>query len=272
MSHEIIDINSYIGHWPFRRLRGNTLDSILQRMDAFGVDKAVVANINGIFYKDVDSANEELHSAMQADKRFKDRFIPFASMNPVLPWWRDSLNVSNEEFGMQGIRLYPLYHEYLLNDPRCIELVKAARDLQMPVSIPLRMIDIRQRSWLDVEEELDLNNIASLVQEVPDAKYIILDMRSINGRKVTEESLEVLQKADILFDTVRSSGVPVQGYSGESLQELLEIYGPDKLAFGTETPFIDYCTPFIRIAVFEEADEEIKHKIWAGNARRMLRI
>ena len=268
----LLDINAYIGHWPFRRLRGNTLDSMLQRMDKFGVDKAVVANINGIFYKDTHSANEELHAAITSNKVFKDRFIPFATMNPILPWWKHSLQVSNEEFGMKGIRLYPLYHEYELTDPKCIELVKAARDRQMPVSIPLRMIDLRQRSWLDVDSELDLNHIAALVREVPDAQYIVLDMRQGRGRRTTEESQKILQQADILFDTVRGSGVPVTGYSGVSLHELLEIYGPEKLAFGTETPFIDYCTPFIRIAVFEEADEKTKELIWSGNARRMLRI
>ena len=268
----LVDINAYIGHWPYRRLRGNTLKSMLERMDKFGVDKAVVANINGIFYKDTHSANEELHSEMESNKAFIERFIPFATMNPVLPWWEHSLQVSNEEFGMRGIRLYPLYHEYDINDPRCIELVKAARDRQMPISIPLRMIDFRQRSWLDIGEELDLNHVASLVKEVPDAQYIILDTRQINGRKITKESLEILKKADILFDTVRSSGVPIKGYSGESLNEFIQTYGSEKLAFGTETPFIDYCSPFIRMAVFEEANEEVKKKIWSGNARRMLRI
>ena len=268
----LVDINAYIGHWPFRRLRGNTLEAMLERMNGFGVDKAVVANINGIFYKDTHPSNEELHAAIQSNEAFQDRFIPLATMNPVLPWWKHSLKVCHEEMGMQGIRLYPLYHEYDITDKRCIELVKAARDRNMPVSIPLRMIDLRQRSWLDVDAELDLNHIASLVKEVPDAQYIVLDMRQGLGRSTTDESTKILQRADILFDTVRGSGVPVTGYSGISLHELLDTYGPEKLAFGTETPFVDYCSPFIRIAVFEEANEKIKDMIWSGNARRMLRI
>ncbi len=188
----LLDINAYIGHWPYRQLRGNTLGAMLERMNGFGVDKAVVANINGIFYKDTHSANEELHTAIHSNKTFKDRFIPFATMNPILPWWKHSLQVSHETLGMRGIRLYPLYHEYDLTDPKCIELVKAARDRKMPISIPLRMIDLRQRSWLDVDDELDLNHIASLVREVPDAQYIVLDMRRVNGRNTTEESLKIL--------------------------------------------------------------------------------
>jgi len=269
----LIDINSYIGNWPYRKLRGTTLNDLIGRMDHFGVDKSVVANINGIFYMDCQSANEELHSEIQANKGNKNRFIPFATLNPLLPWWKQSMEICQEKFEMKGIRLYPLYHKYKLTDKCCIDLVKAARDCKMPVSIPLRMTDLRERSWLDVDEELNYNEIASLVAKVPDAQYIILDARVTEfAPKTTNESINILKNADILFDSVRSSGVPVAGINGESLLYLLNTFGKDKIAFGTETPFLDYCSPFIRVAVFEEADEATKNMIWSGNARRMLNI
>ncbi len=269
----LIDINSYIGNWPYRGLRGNTLEEMLKRMNNFGVDMAVVANLNGLFYVDVQQANEELNAAVLSNKAFKNRFIPFASINPILPWWKDSLAECHEKFGMKGIRLYPLYHQYKLTDPGCIELVKAARDRGMAVSIPLRMTDLRERSWLDVNDALSYNDIASLVSKVPDAKYMVLDARlTDNQPRTTPEATKILQAANILFDTSRGSGVPIKGPNSESLQDLLKTFGPEKLAFGTETPFVDYCSPFLRVAVFEEADDALKALIWSGNARRMLKI
>jgi uncharacterized protein len=269
----LIDINSYIGNWPYRKLRGTSVKALLERMNKFGVDKSVVANINGIFYMDCQSANEELHSELQANDVYKKRFIPFATLNPLLPWWKQSLDICHEKYGMKGIRLYPLYHKYKLLDKCCIDLVKAAHAYDMPISIPLRMTDLRERSWLDVDEELNYNDIASLVKEVPDAKYIILDARITEfAPKTTDESINILKNANILFDSVRSSGVPVAGINGESLAYLLKTFGKDKVAFGTETPFLDYCSPFIRVAVFEEADEATKNLIWSENARRMLKV
>lgn len=269
----LIDINTYVGQWPYRKLRGNSPGELLVRMHNFGVDKAVVANINGIFYIDNQSANEELHLMVQSNDVFRRRFIPFATINPLLPWWKQSLDVCYEKYKMKGIRIYPLYHRYKITDDCCINLVKAARDRNMPVSIPLRMIDLRERSWLDVNEELNYNDIASLVSKVPDAKYMILDARITEKAPITtEESIRILKNADILFDSVRSSGVPVAGINGESLLYLLKSFGPEKIAFGTETPFLDYCSPFIRVAVFEEADKKTKEMIWSGNARRMLKI
>jgi len=269
----LIDINTYTGSWPYRKLRGTTLNALLDRMNNFGVDKSVVASINGVFYIDCQSANEELHSEIQSNDVFKKRFIPFATLNPLLPWWKQSLDICHEKFEMKGIRLYPMYHKYKIDDECCIDLVKAARDRNMPVSIPLRMTDLRERSWLDIDEELNYNDIASLVMKVPDAQYIILDARIFdNSPTTTEESIKILKDADILFDSVRSSGVPVAGINGESLLYLLNTFGREKIAFGTETPFLDYCSPFIRVAVFEEADEATKNMIWSGNARRMLKI
>lgn len=268
----LIDMSAYVGHWPFRNLRGNNLEALLTRMNKFGVDKTVVSNLNGMFYVDSQIANEELHAEILSNPLFKDRFIPFAVINPVLPWWKDSLKISREEYGMKGIRIYPMYHHYKLTDDICVKMVEAARDLDMPVSIALRMTDLRERSWLDADQALNYNDIAALVKKVPDAKYMVLDARVTDGQEpTTSESLEILKKADILFDTSRGSGTPVKGPNSESLKYLVDNFGAGRLAFGTETPFVDYCSPFFRLGVFE-ADEKSKQLIWSGNVKRMLKI
>jgi predicted TIM-barrel fold metal-dependent hydrolase len=242
-------------------------------MDRLGVDKSIVSSLNGIFYVDCQLANEELYASIKADKSFNERIIPFAVMNPILPWWKSSLQDSSKKLGMKGIRLYPLYHHYKLTDDSCVELVKAARDLKMPVAIPLRMTDLRERSWFDVDKALSYNDIADLVAKVPDAQYMVLDARLTDGQPATTEaSKKILRSADILFDTSRGSGVPVKGPNSESLKNLLDTFGIEKMAFGTETPFVDYVSPFMRVAVFEEAGDAGKDLIWSGNVRRMMKI
>ena len=269
----LIDINAYVGNWPYRGLRGNTLGKTLKRMNNYGVDKTVVANLNGLFYVDVQQANEELNEWVGSNDAFKDRFIPFATINPILPWWKDSLEVCHKEFGMKGLRIYPLYHHYKLTDDSCIELIKAARDRDMVISIPLRMTDLRERSWLDVDKALSYNDVAELVSKVPDAKYMILDARTTDGQTtVTPETIKTLKTGNVLFDTSRGCGVPKKGPNAESLHYLKDTFGLDKLAFGTETPFVDYSSPFLRIGVFEEAGQQGKDMIWSGNVRKMMKI
>ena len=61
----LIDINAYVGHWPFMQLKYNTCESLAQRMDRFGVDVSVISNLNGIFYKNTHSGKP---GALRGDK------------------------------------------------------------------------------------------------------------------------------------------------------------------------------------------------------------
>jgi hypothetical protein len=68
-----IDIHAYIGHWPFRQLRGNTCEGLLANMNKHGIDHAVISHLHGIFYKNSHAANEELATAVRS---YRDRLIP----------------------------------------------------------------------------------------------------------------------------------------------------------------------------------------------------
>ncbi len=80
------------------------------------------------------------------------------------------------EMGVKGIRLYPLYHDYELTHPACIELVKMARDRDLVVAFTLRMVDSRSRSWMDIDKEWNLADVIPIIKEVPDAKYMVLNI------------------------------------------------------------------------------------------------
>jgi uncharacterized protein len=267
----LLDINAYIGHWAFQQLRYNTCETLLERMNKFGVNVSVISNLNGIFYKNTQSANEELYNELKSDRRFNNRFIPFAVINPIYAGWREDLEICINKMGMKGIRLYPKYHDYEITDPSLIELVKRARDRGIPVAFKLRMFDSRPHSWMDIpnlagkaslKKEWSVKDIVPIIREVPDAKYIILNVA--NGINLSAEDMELFKKTDILFDT---SGRQISNLGG-----LLQSYGKDKFAFGTHSPILDYLTGLLRIESLraDEADEETKEYLRSGNAKRIL--
>jgi uncharacterized protein len=259
-----LDINANTGHWPFKQLKYNTCKLLLERMNKFGVNVSVISNLNGIFYKNTQSANEELYEEIKSDRQFGDRLIPFAVINPIYAGWRDDLETCHKKMGMKGVRLYPLYHDYELTDPACIELVKNARDRGLPVAFTLRMVDSRQRSWMDISKEWSLKDIVSIVKEVPEAKYMILNVA--NSLKLSPEETELFKKANMLIDT--------SGRSISNLGELLNTFGKEKFAFGTHSPILDYLTGMLRIESLRasEADEPTKEMLRSGNAKRFLGV
>ena len=213
----LIDINASVGHWPFQHYNYNTYKTLLERMNMYGVNVSVISNLNGVFYKNTQSANEELYSEIASDKLFRDRFIPFAIINPIYAGWEDDLDICASKFGMKGIRLYPLYHDYDLTDSSCIELVKTARDRNLVVALTLRMVDSRPRSWMDIETEWSLKDIMPIVKAVPDAKYMILNVA--NSTELADDETALLQSADVLLDT--------SGRAISNLGALLQKFGND---------------------------------------------
>ncbi len=267
----LVDINAYVGNWPFQQLQYNTCEALLERMNKFGVEISVISNLNGIFYKNTQSANEELYKELQSTRQFNDRFIPFAVINPIYAGWRDDLETSVKQLGMKGVRVYPKYHDYGIIDPACIELVKRVRDHGLPVAFEYRMVDSRQRSWMDIDyvvgtpkREWSLKDILPIVKAVPDAKYMILNYA--NASVLTPEEMALVKGANLLFDT--------SGRTITNMSDFLKMYGTDKFAFGTHSPILDYLSGQLRIESLytSEADENVKEMLRSGNARKMLGI
>jgi predicted TIM-barrel fold metal-dependent hydrolase len=260
----LIDSNAYVGHWPFRKMNNNTCEKLLDRMKEYDVDISVISNLNGIFYKNTQPANEELYNEIRSDRRFSDRFIPFAVINPIYAGWKHDLEVSTGKYGMKGVRLYPKYHGYDLSNPSCIELVKRTRDLGLPVAFSLRMVDSRLSSWMDLKNEWALKDVIPIIKEVPDAKYLILNVA--NNTRLNDEDAALLKKSDVLMDT--------SGRALTMLGNLLETYGSSKFAFGTHSPILDYYTGLLRIQALKqsEADEKTKESLKSGNAKKFFNI
>ena len=64
------------------------------------------------------------------------RLIPFCDVNPHLHTdLGEALHRKVEAEGFQGVKLYPTYQHYHLNDPRIYPLYQAAQDLGIPVLI-----------------------------------------------------------------------------------------------------------------------------------------
>lgn len=260
----LIDINAYVGHWPFKRLRDNNCEGLLGRMKEYGTDISVITNLNGIFYKNTQSANEELYEEIRSKKAYKDRFLPFAVINPIYAGWKDDFMTCVKDFGMKGIRVFPNYHDYTIDDPNLQDLVKMARDHDVPVALTMRIVDSRQRSWMDLASEWALKDYVPLLRAVPDAKYMMLNLST--GLALPEEDEATLKSTNVLFDT---SGRHITHFAN-----VFKRFGKEKFAFGSHFPVFDYYTGLLRIESLrsEEANEADRQLFKHSNAERFLKL
>jgi predicted TIM-barrel fold metal-dependent hydrolase len=253
----IVDVNAYLGHFAFRPLRHNTAQGLLELMDRKGIDRAVVSSASGITYRNPQAGNEELAAEV---KGHRDRLIPFAVLNPFYAGWRDDLKTCHQEFTTAGIRLYPKWHNYELSDRCCLDLVEAATERGMIVSIPIRVEDKRQRSWLVDVPDVPLDEIVALVKACPQARFVLVNgldfVRSPLGRK--DSGLP----SNYVIELSR-----VTALLANELGQLLTQLGPERLVFGTGIPFNYPDAALLKLEVLEASQADKESIRWRNAAK-----
>ncbi len=255
----MIDVNAYLGHFAFRQLRHNTASGLLALMDRKRIQRAVVSSAAAITYRNSQAGNEEVAAEIA---RHRDRLTGAAVLNPAYAGWKDDLKICHEEFGMKALRLYPRWHNYRLTDPHSLEMAHAAAARGMAISIPIRVEDRRQQSWLVDIPNVDYNEIAALIRAVPSAHFILMNgngfLGSVLGRK--NNGLGANYSIEICLLTA---------LLGNELGQLVENLGEDRLLFGTGMPF-HYPDPAIAKIEVLDASAAAKEKIRRGNAARIF--
>lgn len=257
----IVDVNAYLGHFAFRRLRHNAAASLLTLMDAKGIDKAVVSSAAAITYRNAQTGNEELAAEIAGHR---DRLIPLAVVNPSYAGWRDDLKICHEQFGVAGLRLYPKWHNYELSNPCCRELADAATARGLVISIPIRVEDNRQRSWLLNVPDVPLGEIVQLVKACPDARFILLNGLGYTGSPLGQNGNGL--PANYAIEISRLSAL-----LADEFEQLIANLGAERLMFGTGMPF-NYPDPaLLKLEVLNVGNAD-KEKIRSQNAAAWLRL
>jgi len=257
----IVDVNAYLGHFAFRQLRYNTAVSLLALMDSKRIDKAVVSSASAITYRNSQAGNEEVAEEVRGHS---DRLIPFAVINPFYAGWQDDLKICHEEFGMAGLRLYPKWHNYQLSNACCRELVNAATERGMVISIPIRVEDNRERSWLLNVPDVPLEEIVELVKAHPKARFILLNGIGFTGCPLGRKDNSL--PSNYAMELSRLSAV-----LANELGQLITNLGAERVMFGTGMPF-NYPDPALVKLEVLDASEPDKEKIRSQNAMTWLRL
>jgi len=161
-----------------------------------------------------------------------------------------------------GVRMFPHYHNYKLFKDEGLEMVELATEMDMVVSVPIRMEDRRQRHWLDNVNDLSLSDIESAMRACPEASFIILSGRGFEGSSLFRD--ESLKNKKFLIDISRLSVVLQR-----EIPKLIELAGISKIAFGTGIPF-NYPNPALLKAQILDVAEQDKESLLWRNALEMI--
>ncbi|MBQ2841027.1 MAG: hypothetical protein IJE70_06740 [Oscillospiraceae bacterium] len=267
-----IDINTYVGHWPFRNLKYNTLEGLDKLAREYGVTHMVVANLNGFFYKDANTANLELLKELESYNG-ETEFLPLAIVNPAYPEWeKDARDMIAK--GFAGFELAPLYHGYslapeMLYDEyspkhRALEVLNLAEELDVPVRICAGFENFRGRSPFDTYENIKGDDYFALLSK---NKNVHVFVTSFAPSAVSDRFAELLKdRENTYLDLTQIS--PIE--SKKALAKTLENVTNKKLCFGSLSPFCYMAAELIKMEFVPELDTEAM-KTNAARAFKKLR-
>src|SRR5690242_21921371 len=78
-----VDVNAFVGAYPFRRVPGASVEGLLRAMDRTGIDAAWVSHLPSLFWRGPMEGNAWLYQAAASP----DRPRPVPAVHPGLARW-----------------------------------------------------------------------------------------------------------------------------------------------------------------------------------------
>ncbi len=256
----IIDINASVGHYPFRQLPHGAPEKLVAHLTRNGIDRALVASLHAVFYRDAHRGNEELWAAARAPG---SRLIPVATVNPMYVGWERDLDEAVERWGMRVITLVPEHHGYALNDAHGRAALERIARLGLPVVLRQRFEDRRQRHAWDRAEDLTVAALLDAARAHPTLKFLLVNWAGLDGARLVAAGL----KGRCLIDFAR-----LQVVFRAEVPKLIEAFGVEAIAFGSHAPF-DYVGPsLVKLANVQATRPVDYESIARRNAARFLNL
>ena len=255
----MIDVNVNLSRWPFRRLVGDEPAGLVAGLRKREVTQAWAGAFDGIFHKDISSANVRL--ADDCQRHGAGLLIPFGSINPKLPDWQEDLRQCHEDHKMPGIRLHPNYHGYDLKDPAFSELLHLTAARRLVVQLAVCLEDQRTQHPLMRVSPVDIAPLANLLKSEPDARLVILNSDPLHN---LEQSQGLLSGGNSYFDISM-----VEGVGG--VARLAKKVSIERVLFGTHYPLFYFESAVLKVREAEFTDAE-GQAVLDSNARRLLEV
>jgi hypothetical protein len=222
----LLDINTFIGPYPFRHVPHPDPDVLVRVLDREGIAQAWVGHLPSAFHRDPSAGNHELYSALAP---FAERLRPVPTIRPDWPRWELAVRAARD-VGAPAVRAYPPQWQLGPHDASMRDLAVAVGEQGMSLLLTVRFEDLRQRHAMDVAGDLSAAAVRALARSSDAVRLIV----TAAGRDMIEEvhwGLTPVEQRRVLWDISWIWGPPE-----DHLAKLLRTIGPDRFVFGTQWP------------------------------------
>ena len=253
-----IDVNAFLGAYPFRRVPGTSPEALRGALDRAGIDEAWVSHLPSLFWRDPVEGNAWLYEAAARERRFK----PVPAVHPGLRGWESVLGEAADR-GAQAVRCDPTFYGVEPGGPEMRVLVAACSAARLPLLVAVRLEDSRQRHPNDRAPELPPAAVRALLRCDDEARLVVTHadrsfVEEVHFGSTPEEASRVW------WDTSWIWGPPEDHFA-----TVLGTIGVARFVFGTGQPLRIPEAAVAKLDLLEITADE-RAAIESGNVRQGL--
>ena len=253
----IFDVHAHIDHIASQHRPARDTHSLVRALRRVGVNRCCISSILSLYGGDVRAGNRRTAAAV---REHPDLLMGYFVLDPRDPAGMDAevrTWLEDEKGIMCGIKLYPLIHEYPLNDERYGRIFAVANEHRLPMLI---------HTW-DDEHQGRLCSPALLndvVGNYPDATFILGHAGgTLTGFRV---AVEVAARHTNAYLELCAS----RGSLGQ-IEFFVEQVGAGQILYGSDVQFLDVFSQIAKV-VYARISEDQKRSILGLNAARIFGV
>ena len=246
----IVDTNIHLFRWPFRRLPLDTTELLVEELRTLGISQAWASSFEAIFQRDIRAVNQRLVNECQPHPML----LPIGAINLNLVGWERDLTECIEDHKTPGVRLFPSYHGYALNDLRFLRLLRITAEADVFVQVATCLEDRRTQAKRLMFSDVDVLPLTGAMRQVPSARVQLL-----NYRPRPNEINEIESVDSIFLDTARVD-------STDGAATLVKRLPQGRVMFGSHAPFLIPQATLIRAHESSRLDQRELSDLLGGNA------
>jgi len=198
-------------------------DTLNQVMGA--VDRAIIFALS---YGDTVGVESDDKTTAAACKKYPDRFVGFAYLDPRRPDYMERLRIAVEGYGLKGVKYGPIYNDVPLEDPRLVPVYRYCIEHNLPLTMHMGTTFTRLYG-ADLGRPIHVERVALAF---PDLKLIMAHM----GHPWYEECAIVTRKQPNVYAEI--SAIYYRRWQFYNVMMSIQEYQvADKIFFGSDYPF-----------------------------------
>ncbi|HLB82032.1 MAG TPA: hypothetical protein VJJ54_02990 [Gemmatimonadales bacterium] len=220
-----IDVNAFVGAYPYRRVPGTSPDRLIQALERTAIDEAWVSHLPSLFWRQPMEGNAWLYDTVARERRLR----PVPAVHPGLAGWEATLGEAADR-GAPAVRCDPPHYGLDPAGPEVRVLAVACAAAKLPLVMAVRLEDARQRHPNDGAGELPAAAVRALIRSDENVRLLITHadrgfIEEVHFGSTPQEA------ARIWWDISWVWGPPE-----DHLGTLVETLGVERFVFGTGQP------------------------------------